>query len=105
PVEGKTEKERRKQARSVLAAVAQSVEQRLLLPAFELAMGGRETERSSFDVMLRQHDGFTVRSRRVMRRRVNRLKTAVRLEREGLSEELGVPEILTELEVKHGPAR
>jgi hypothetical protein len=81
-------------AKSVLAQLAQATEMALLLPAVELAEGTDE-----FQILLWQHDGFSVsfQNRSKRERWAGRITEAVNTE----AGRLGIP---TELEVDMEPA-
>ena len=88
-------------AKSVLAEYMQNAELRVMLPVGETVLGDPELRFG-----LWQHDGLTIAPRRrkpwAYRKAVEKTREALQRGREGLSEEMGVPPIETELTVDYG---
>ncbi len=88
-------------AKSVLAEYMQNAELRVMLPVGEKVLGDTELKFG-----LWQHDGVTIAPRRrkpwAYRQAVEKTREALQRGREGLSEEMGVPPIETELTVDYG---
>jgi hypothetical protein len=87
-MEDPTRKKRRWQrSRSILAAQNQAIEMDLLSPALDLAEKQDERKRSDWQIMLFQHDGFSVRFRRYADRYTEEITQAVNAK----CERLGYP--------------
>jgi hypothetical protein len=71
-------------AKQILAQLAQSVELKIIYPAFELA-----TDTSDFKIMLFQHDGFAV----TFWRRVEKWRAKIKEVIDNRTFELGIPQL------------